>query len=29
LKYGLVNAGAVQVWRERARGGVWERTART
>jgi hypothetical protein len=29
LKYGLVNAGAVQVRRERARGGVCERTART
>jgi hypothetical protein len=29
LKYGLVNAGAMQVRRERARGGVWERTART
>jgi hypothetical protein len=29
LKYGLMNAGAVQVRRERARGGVWERTAWT
>jgi hypothetical protein len=29
LKYGLMNVGAVQVRRERARGGVWERTAQT
>jgi hypothetical protein len=29
LKYALVNAGAVQERRERARGDVWERMART
>jgi hypothetical protein len=29
LKYGLANEGAAQVRRERARGGVRERTART